>query len=181
MTELDKVIRGFSRLGTLQQRIDAPMCLIGGAAMVARAFVRATQDFDVVITASAWNVDALMKAGATAGYVTAGADLELADAGILRWADTEPRGLSIDLLLADSAYLEEVIRRATTVNVPGVTIPVATLEDLVLLKLDAHRPRDIDDVLAIKDVAADQLDRDYLERWAKELGVLDRLTLYFGG
>jgi hypothetical protein len=180
MSEPDKVMRGFARLAVLQQQIDAPLCLIGGAAMVARAFVRATQDFDVVVSASAWDVDRLLEAGTAAGYAATAVDRELAEAGILRWSDSTPRGMSIDLLLADTPHLEEVVRRGSSVDVPGLTVPVATLEDLVLLKLEALRPRDIDDVLAIKDVAAEQLDRDYLERWAKELGVLDRLTLYFG-
>lgn len=46
-------------------------------------------------------------------------------------------------------------------------------------ELEAGRPIDIDDVLAIKDVALADLDRDHLHRWAHRLGLSDKLALYF--
>ena len=57
-------------------------------------------------------------------------------------------------------------------------IPPA-LEDLVLLKLDANRPVDIDDILSIKDAFGATLDYAYLDSWADQLRIRDRLDLYF--
>ena len=176
--ERERVRVALARLARLEERLGGRACLVGGAALIARAFVRATRDLDVIVAASEWDVDRLLVVAREVGYATDAVDRELADVGILRVAAPEVRGMPVDLILADAPFLDEVLRRASPVDVGGSTLLVATLEDLVLLKLDAHRPRDIDDVLAIKDAAADQLDRAYLERWATELGVLDRLRLY---
>jgi hypothetical protein len=55
-----------------------------------------------------------------------------------------------------------------------VPIWVVSAEDLVLLKLLAGRPRDLADVGDVMFTQGD-LDRDYLHRWAGELGVLPEL------
>ncbi|MBN8610926.1 MAG: nucleotidyl transferase AbiEii/AbiGii toxin family protein [Deltaproteobacteria bacterium] len=177
----ESVIEGLARLARLGVEWNRPLCLIGGMAFGLRVRPRHTDDLDVVVSYGPSEVDALLRAAQRCGYDTAHVDRELAEAGILRLGGpTSLSGLSVDLIAIDSPFLESLTRRASPLEVGGVSVPVATLEDLVLLKLDAHRPKDIDDVLAIKDVAADQLDRAYLEHWARELGVLDRLTLYFG-
>jgi hypothetical protein len=49
------------------------------------------------------------------------------------------------------------------------------------LKLEADRPVDIDDVLAIKDARGDQLDMRYLRSQADQLGLRGKLDLYFPG
>ena len=177
----ESVAEGLARLARLGAEWKRPLCLIGGMAFGLRVRPRHTDDLDVVLSYGPTDVEALLHAAKHCGYDTERVDRELAEAGILRLgAPTSVGGLGVDLIAIDSPFLESLTQRATSLEVGGVSVPVATLEDLVLLKLDAHRPKDIDDVLAIKDVAADQLDRAYLERWAKELGVLDRLTLYFG-
>lgn len=59
--------------------------------------------------------------------------------------------------------------------------PVPRAEDVVLLKLDWYRAggevseRQWGDVLGVLKVAAGDLDRGYLSRWAAELGIADLL------
>ncbi len=50
----------------------------------------------------------------------------------------------------------------------GVPIPFATAEDLILHKLFAGRPRDIEDVHGVVLRKEAQIDWDYLSRWAQE-------------
>ena len=47
---------------------------------------------------------------------------------------------------------------------------VATPEDLLLMKLDANRPVDVDDSIAIKDAYLGRLDLSYLRSQADRLG-----------
>ena len=71
-----------------------------------------------------------------------------------------------------------MLRRAA-VEIAGVTIPVATPEDLIVYKLIADRPRDRDDVLAILRTqarAGRALDWAYVERWTRFWNVSDRLA-----
>jgi len=61
------------------------------------------------------------------------------------------------------------------------TFPLTTAEDIILHKLEWFRlgdgvsERQWDDVLGVMRIQRDALDRAYLERWARELGVEDLL------
>lgn len=68
----------------------------------------------------------------------------------------------------------ELLQRANRVHLHGIDLPVATVEDLLLLKLEANRHIDLDDAIAIKDAFGEALDRAYIDRWAKTLGIEDR-------
>lgn len=57
--------------------------------------------------------------------------------------------LPLDIVIAGPGLEEEFLERAVPVRLPGVTIPVITPEDLVITKILAGRPKDIDDVRGI--------------------------------
>jgi hypothetical protein len=106
---------------------------------------------------------------------------DLLQGGLARlWGPpSKAAGVGLDLMFVDSEFLESVVTRATPVVIGDVTLPVATVEDLLVMKLEANRPEDIDDILAIKDAFAGQLDDAYVRTQADRLGVSDRLDLYF--
>jgi hypothetical protein len=64
---------------------------------------------------------------------------------------------------------------------PARRFPISTAEDVVLFKLDWYRlgnttsQKQWDDVLGVLRLQGDALDRGYLDRWARELGVADLL------
>jgi hypothetical protein len=71
----------------------------------------------------------------------------------------------IDILIAETGYQREALARSTD--------GYLTVEDVIVHKLLAWRPRDVDDVRSI--LAGDpHLDIGYVERWAREWEVLDR-------
>jgi hypothetical protein len=74
-------------------------------------------------------------------------------------------GDRIDLLLATVEYLKGALARA----VDGVL----AVEDVIIQKLIAWRPRDRDDIASILD-AAHELDETYIEQWASEWDVSGR-------
>lgn len=110
-------------------------------------------------------------------------EADLREMGLLRmWGPPgRPNGTVADLIVANEPYLDAVLARATPAKFGSTSLQMATLEDLVLLKLDADRPRDIEDVLSIKDAFGDTLDHEYLRRQADAIGddVRRRLDLYF--
>lgn len=74
-------------------------------------------------------------------------------------------GVRVDFLIPIVPYQELALDRAKN--------HVLTVEDVIIHKLVAWRPRDQDDVLSIL-AAGHDLDRDYIEEWAREWEVLDR-------
>jgi hypothetical protein len=72
----------------------------------------------------------------------------------------------IDLIVAVVPYQEQAIER-------GLAEHTLTVEDVIVHKLIAWRPRDRDDIASIL-AAGHVLDVDYLEHWAREWDVLDR-------
>jgi hypothetical protein len=66
------------------------------------------------------------------------------------------------------------MKRRLHLEADGHTLSVVSPEDLVLFKLLAARPRDLGDVADVLFIQG-QLDETYMRRWARELGVSDRL------
>lgn len=155
----------------------APVALIGGLAIVARVRARPTRDADFVLAVTDDGVQALLDHATAHGYSVPPDVDEWLEGGLLPLRDAD--GFAVDLLLADDEFLRGVARRAEPMELADLVFPVATLEDLVLLKLHAGRPIDIDDVLAIKDAHSEALDMAYLRVHAADLNVADRLDLYF--
>lgn len=65
-----------------------------------------------------------------------------------------------------------LLARAPTFEIATEHIRLATLEDLILLKLLAARAIDRADIADLVEADRDRLDRSYVERWAKALGIL---------
>lgn len=156
--------------------------VIGGIAMVARVRPRHTIDVDLVVAVPEGAGARFLELARSHGWTDDPTETEaLLEGGLLRLfrgppRDEDPR---LDVIFVDSEYLERVLARATPVDLGVVTLPVATVEDLLLLKLEAHRPQDVDDVLAIKDAYEAVLDWSYVRSEAERLGLVDRLALYF--
>lgn len=180
----DTLPEAVARLARFAAELAKPCALIGGVAVIARAFVRATKDVDLLVSCPASEARALLEVAQRHGYAWEESDVgDFLDAGLLRmWGPPSRReGLGLDILLTDSAFDEEAVRRASVVEVLGTKVAVATPEDLVLMKVQANRPIDLDDVLAIKDAFAQRLDKTYMRAQADLLGadVRHRLDLLF--
>ncbi len=63
---------------------------------------------------------------------------------VLPAADRET-GIRVDLIFSTTTYEAEAISRAQPVEVGEALVPFATAEDLIIHKLFAGRPRDIED------------------------------------
>ncbi|MBI3412400.1 MAG: hypothetical protein HY040_29110 [Planctomycetes bacterium] len=74
----------------------------------------------------------------------------------------------------------EELRRRETVNLHGVSIPIASAEDVILSKLEWNlitpSERQLQDALHVAVVQATKLDLAYLRTWAPQLGVAEALA-----
>jgi hypothetical protein len=82
--------------------------------------------------------------------------------------DEEP---PLDVQVAKTRFQVQLLDRA--VGREDGEVPVATAEDIIVLKLIAWRDKDEVDLQALSKVTT--LDWEYVERWAREWEMLDRL------
>jgi predicted nucleotidyltransferase len=74
--------------------------------------------------------------------------------------------IRVELFLPVVALQEEILRRAVMVQLNDREVPVTTAEDLILLKMAFHRPKDLVDVRSILWVQRGRLDLDYIRNWS---------------
>ena len=82
----------------------------------------------------------------------------------------------VDLILRkDRPFSREEFQRRQPAEIGGVAVNVATAEDTVLAKLEwaaaGESERQLRDVMGILEMRRGELDLEYIERWAPELGI----------
>ena len=82
-----------------------------------------------------------------------------------------PTGFTVDLSLGATPFEEESIARATIRTVAGVSFPVVSGEDLIVMKALARRTRDVADMEAVLD-ANPELDLDRVRHWVGQFAAL---------
>lgn len=144
---LDELLAGLERLEAQQ---GLKVALIGGLARGVWARPRATMDVDVLVDTT--DLDALVDAAPAAGLTANDKEVAtLRGSGMtrLRVPDHPTGPVRLDVLSADHPYYQRVIARAVRTSVLGHEVPVASAEDIVVLKVLADRLQDRADVQAI--------------------------------
>jgi hypothetical protein len=153
--ELGRVCAELTRLGRR-------FALVGGLAVSIRGEVRFTRDIDLAVElGSDAETESLIRDLRAGGFRIA-AIVEHETRGRLSTVRLRSRaGVKVDLLVASSGIEAEVVAAATPVAIEGAgSIPVATVEDLVALKvlsMSPSRPQDRIDARSLL-VAAPDLD-----------------------
>lgn len=167
-------------LRVLTETLDSagiPSMLTGSVAAAFRGASRATMDVDLVIepTASALD-DFVQRIGARGLYVSLDAAREaLAHSGIFNVVDPET-GWKDDLIIRKAREFSEAeFSRREATDFFGVPVAIASLEDVILSKLEWAKlgasGRQLDDVRMLLRVAGAAVDQSYLDRWVAALGV----------
>ena len=149
--------------------------LTGSMASAYHGAGRATMDIDLVIDPTRDQLDALVGSVVAAGlYVSPSAAYEaFQHRSMFNVVDTSS-GWKVDLILRKPRpFSQEEFERRVPVEYQGRRLSVATVEDVILTKLEWAKlggsARQIEDVAALLRVHADLLDRGYLDRWIAEL------------
>ena len=78
--------------------------------------------------------------------------------------------LPVDLVLAGPGLEDEFLARVVRLSIDGVEIPVIEVSDLIVLKILAGRPKDIEDVVMLLRVQGPRVDRAHVQRLLRLLG-----------
>jgi hypothetical protein len=125
----------------------APGIVIGGLAVALLGRPRVTRDVDGMVLLAEDHWPAFLEAGRAFGFLPRLPDaLAFAHEARVLLLRHQPTGIDVDVSLGGLAFEEEVISRAQPVQVAGVSVPLPTPEDLVVMKAVAHRDRDLLDI-----------------------------------
>lgn len=124
--------------------------LFGAQAAILHGVARLSADVDVTVDLGALSSAELVAALAKAGFDLRGEDVVgLAETTrVLPFVHRASR-IPVDVVLAGPGLEEQFFARVEERIVGEARVPVAAAEDLVVMKVLAGRPRDLDDVAAI--------------------------------
>ena len=142
--------------------------VIGGVAASLHGRPRMTQGVDAVIWLDTAQLQAYLDAGSRFGFKARISDaVEFAASNRVLLMTHEPSRTPVDITLGALPFEEEAIARASISTVRGVSFPVITPEDLVIMKAVAHRPRDMADIESVMD-ATPQIDMNRIRHWVSQ-------------
>ena len=157
-----------ARLADLLDAAGIPYMVIGGQAVQLYGEPRLTRDIDLTVGTGIEGLDRITGVCRDAGLRVLVADpAEFAQQTMVLPAVEDRTGIRVDFILSFSEYEQQAIGRSRAVGLGGTDIRFAALEDLIIHKLVAGRPRDIEDVRAVL-LKNPGFDREYLDRWLAE-------------
>ena len=180
MTPEEAVQLALSRL----DECSIPYMITGSFASNMHGVPRATYDADVVIDVDQQSLEKLMESLGEEFYLSPeGAREALARERMFNIIHLET-GFKVDLIIKKKrAFNQEEFARREKVDYLGEPRWFATAEDVILAKLEWSKlgdsERQFTDALNVARIQGEKLDREYLEKWARDLDLEQHLERLF--
>ncbi len=141
--------------------------IIGGQAVLLYGEPRLTRDIDISLGVNIDGLDRLLNALREIPLTPLPPDINVfvSETMVLPTQDKHT-GIRVDFIFSYTPYERGAIQRAKIVTVSGKKLVFASPEDLIVHKIFAGRPRDLEDVRIILIKNAD-IDIEYIRKWLK--------------
>ena len=159
-----------SKIAVELGRAGLPYMIIGGQAVLFHGMLRMTKDIDITLGVDTGSLNTVIQAIRPIGLEIIPEDVEkfVERTYVLPALDKES-GLRVDFIFSFTPYEREAIARAVPALLGGIKVMFAAIEDVVIHKIFAGRPKDLEDVRALI-LKHPGIDGQYVRRWLKELG-----------
>lgn len=146
-------------ISAAMRAIGAAWYVFGAQAVVLYGRPRMTADVDVTALVAPEDATRLIDAMGEAGFEVGVEDVEsfVAQTRVLPFAHRATR-MPVDVVLAGPGLEMEFLGRVRRVGVGGLDVPVISPEDLVVTKVLAGRPKDLEDARGVLREQGAQLD-----------------------
>jgi predicted nucleotidyltransferase len=145
--------------------------IIGGQAVLLYGEPRLTRDIDVTLGANIDSLNKLLSITRELSLKSIPKDIEsfVRDTMVLPTIE-KSTGIRVDFIFSFTHYETQAIKRARKVSIMGQEVLFASPEDLIIHKIFAGRPRDLEDVKSVirKNPG---IDSKYIRNWLKEFEV----------
>jgi hypothetical protein len=166
-----------ARIAALLDAAEIPFMIAGSFASTYYGVPRTTHDIDIVFDPSGVALDAWLATLGDADYYV---DADVARDAMARRGQFNvidmASGWKIDFIVRkDRDFSREEMSRRLPASLLGADVFVATVEDTIVAKLEWAKlgasERQERDVTGLLEVHREGLDRVYIERWIRELGL----------
>ena len=157
-----------ARLGATLNESNLPYMVIGGQAVLLYGEPRLTRDVDITLGVGIDHLDALLQTIKKISLRALPEDIAafVKQTMVLPTID-ESTGIRVDFIFSFTNYESQAINRANHISILGQDVSFARVEDLIIHKVFAGRPRDMEDVRIIM-LKNQDVDIRYIETWLME-------------
>lgn len=142
--------------------------LIGGQAVLLYGSPRLTKDIDITLGIGIDRIEVLSKILTETGLKPVPENpVEFAKKTFVLPARDEKTGIRVDFIFSFTPYEKEAIEQAREIEINGTKVKFARPEDIIIHKIFAGRPRDIEDARIIL-LKNPDCDLKYIEKWLKK-------------
>lgn len=160
-----------SRIGASLSRHNLPYMIIGGQAVLLYGEPRLTRAIDITLGVNIDYLDEVLSVVQEILLKPIPEDIEsfVKETMVLPAID-ESNGIRVDFIFSFTPYETEAIKRARKVTIMDEEVSFATPEDLIIHKIFAGRPRDLEDVRTVI-LKNPEINTPYIRNWLKEFDV----------
>ena len=157
-----------ARIGANLSKSNLPYMIIGGQAVLLYGEPRLTRDVDVTLGVNIDRLHDLLTVVKELSLNPIPNDVEsfVKQTMVLPTLD-EPTGVRVDFIFSSTPYETDAIKRARKITIMDQEVCFASPEDLIIHKIFAGRPRDLEDVWSVI-LKNPGIDTQYIKNWLKE-------------
>lgn len=157
-----------ARIGATLSKHNVPYIIIGGQAVLLYGEPRLTRDIDITLGLGIEHIDEILTIVRELSLKPIPEDIEpfVKQTMVLPTLD-ETSGIRVDFIFSFTPYEIHAIKRARAITLMGQEVFFASPEDVIIHKIFAGRPRDIEDVRTII-LKNPGIDIQYIKNWLKE-------------
>jgi hypothetical protein len=145
-----------------------PYMVIGGQAVLLYGEPRLTRDIDITLGVGPADLQRIRDVIARIGLrILVANDCDFVERNLVLPTLEEKSGIRVDFIFSFSLYETQAIARGRDVKFGKISVRFASLEDVVIHKVIAGRPRDVEDIKSIL-LKHPQYDSPEIEKWLKE-------------
>jgi predicted nucleotidyltransferase len=145
------------------ENLKLPYMVIGGQAVLLYGEPRLTRDIDLTLGAGLERWEEISLLATNLGWEPQAAR-DFTERTMVLPCVHRTSGIRLDLIFSYSAYERQAMERVHRVAVGKAQVRFAAPEDLVVHKIVAGRPRDLEDVASIL-AKNPEMDFDYIRQW----------------
>ena len=160
-----------AKIGASLSRNNIPYMIIGGQAVLLYGEPRLTRDIDITLGVNTDCINEFLAILKEISLKPLPEDIKsfVKQTMVLPALD-ETTGIRVDFIFSFTPYETGAIKRAKKIKILNQEVYFASVEDVIIHKIFASRPRDLEDVRTII-LKNPEIDVQYTRNWLKEFDV----------